>query len=238
MKKFGVIALSLCTLSGCTNITTVKNEQTIESISTLLFDQDKNIIYAVGNEFDYQVSPCASAFGKLIIDQQKIDEACLKTFLYALEHKNLMIDSTLDFKIQTGQFNQVFGYYQTYYKNDEHITNSNQPDKIIERRKLNSFELNQLNKKLDTSYTTDQIYKLHTWITGKTVELKNKNELLALGQLKTPMQIKVTIQQQKKSLTLMPIVKATGAIALVPIGLVLMLPYTALIGYCESGHSC
>lgn len=183
MKKFGVTALTLCTLNGCTDITTVKNEQTIESISTLLFDQDKNIIYAVGNEFDYQVSPCASSSGKRIIDQQKIDETCLKTFLYALEHKNLMIDSTLDFKIQTGQSNQVFGYYQTYYKNDEHITNSIQLDKVIARRKLVSFELNQLNKKLDTSYTTDQIYKLHTWITGKTVELKNKKELLALGQL-------------------------------------------------------
>lgn len=166
------------------------------------------------------------------------DELCLNTFYYNLEHKDQAIYSKLDFNIDSGDSTNVFGYYSSYFKLDQQLVQQYQHNKQIDIRQLSKIELQHLNQQLNTHYTAGDVFKTHTWLKGNTVQLKNKQQLLALGILKTPLQVQVKIQQHKKSYSVAPIGKGVTAIVAIPIGLVLMLPYTAVIAYCESGKSC
>lgn len=237
MKKL-LYTMLIATLTACSSIQTVDEKKQIEQIHSLLFDKNKNLIYALGTTFDYQVRPCTAFWGQATIENFQVDQRCLATFHYSLEHKDLILDRDLDFSIHTGASTQVDGYYHTYLKIDRIVAEPYIQNKQLDLRTLNTQELEKLNQKLNTNYSKEQVFKTRTWFHGNTVQLNNKNELLALGHLKQPLQVPVKIQQRQKSYSLAPIAKGAAAIVVAPIGLVLMLPYAAVIAYCEPGSRC
>ena len=237
MKTLFYITL-ISTLTACSSIQTVNETKKIEQIHSLLFDKNKNLMYALGTTFDYQIRPCTASWGQTTIENFQVDQLCLNTFHYSLEHKNIVLDSDLDFNIQTGASTQVDGYYHTYLKIDRVVAEAYIQNKQLDLRTLNTQELEKLNQKLNTHYSQEQVFKTRTWFHGNTIQLNNKNELLALGHLQEPLQVPVKIQQRQKSYSLAPVAKGAAAIVVVPIGLVLMLPYAAVIAYCEPGSRC
>ena len=223
----------LGTFNGCATFHVVESKKTIEYIDTLYYDQTNAQIYATGRAYDYQLDVCSS-HSSMGISNPKY---CTNNFNYILTHKNQILLSNLKFSISTGARNKVDGNYTTYLKlNLEDAIRINKTQETMFSM-LSQDELKKVNQELKTAYTKDDIVRGSSYFYGRTVQLKNRSEMLAQGRLKNPLEVPIQINEISKSYSFgqpaKRVGKTIGAIVLAPIGLVIMLPYAGVMAYCE-----
>ena len=229
---FSVLSL----LNGCATFHVIESKNTIEYIDTMHYDQTNAQIYATGRTYDYQLDVCSPRSYMSISDPRY----CTNTFKYILTHKNQILLSKIKFSISTGARNEVEGSYTTYLKlNLEEAIHLNKTQKMM-LRMLPENELRKINQELKTTYTKDDIVEGSSYFYGRTIQLKNRSELLTQGRLKKPLEVPINIKEISKSYSFSEpakgVGKTIGAVVLAPIGLVLMLPYTGVMAYCEPNN--
>lgn len=226
----------LSLLNGCATFHVLDSKNTIEYIDTLHYDQTNAQIYATGRTYDYQLDVCSSR-SYMSLSNPKY---CTNTFNYILAHKNQILLSNLKFSISTGVRNKVEGDYTTYLKlNLEEAIRINKTQETMFSM-LHPDELRKVNQELNTTYTKDDIVRGSAYFYGRTIQLKNRSEMLAQGRLKKPLEVPIRIDEISKSYSFSEpakgVGKTIGAIVLAPIGLVLMLPYAGVMAYCEPNN--
>ncbi len=219
--------------NGCATFHVLEDKKMIEHIDTLHYDQTNAQIYVTGHTYDYQLDVCSS-HSYMSISNPKY---CTNTFNYIIDHKNKILLSTLKFNITTGARNEVDGNYTTYLK-----LNLNDAMHIKETMfsMLSPDELRKINQELKTTYAKEEIVRGSAYFYGRTVQLKNRSDILAQGKLKKPLEVPIEIKELSKSYSFgkpaKGIGKTIGTIVLAPIGLVLMLPYAGVMAYCEPNN--
>ena len=234
IKKLFFSVLSL--LNGCTTFHVIDSKNTIEYIDTLQYDQTNAQIYATGRTYDYQLDVCSFRSYRSISNPRY----CTNTFSYILTHKNQILLSNLKFSISTGARNEVDGDYTTYLKlNLEEAIRLNQTKETMFRM-LDPDELRKVNQELKTTYTKNDIVSGSSYFYGRTIQLKNRSEMLTQGRFKKPLEVPIHINEISKSYSFSEptkvVGKTIGAVVLAPIGLVLMLPYAGVMAYCEPNN--
>lgn len=229
---FSVLSL----LNGCVTFHVIDSKNTIEYIDTLHYDQLNAQIYATGRTYDYQLDVCPS----LSYRSPSVSKYCSNTFNYILAHKNQILFSNLKFDISTGDRNKVDGYYIVYLQlNLEEAIRINKTQNTMFSM-INPNELREVNQALKKTYTKDDIVRGSSDFEGRTIQLKNRSEILAQGRLKKPLEVPIHINKVSKSYSFSEPVKgvgkAIGAVVIAPIGLVLMLPYAGVMAYCEPNN--
>lgn len=237
MKKLKILVVLLVSTILASCVTTKMTSNNLEEkIYSIVYDPQENkqgFVYAIGEHYDYQVEPCKYSIQtvaptSLSRSQNAIYSSCLQGLEFILRHKKDIKEVVWNFNQGIDTSNQfISGTYQAIFPRNklQDIINQNKGEMIKE------LTLDE-QKKFQRS-NVDYV-KISIPFAGKVVKLTNRNEILAKGQFKKPLLVNVPVTEWKKRLSIMPVLKGTAAIALAPVAVVLLVPYVAVIGHCES----
>ncbi|WP_037585701.1 hypothetical protein [Stenoxybacter acetivorans] len=197
MKRLMLLCV-LCLLNACATWQTVETQKITENIHGFFFNPQESFIYALGDNFDYQLSPCPQT--QMKTGGIKVSsEQCLKTFDFVLKHQSdhtLLRSEFLNFTVASGK-NDVSGHLTIYWDKAK-LVQQNGWQNLDFRDLLSAQPLNELNVQTDKQYTQEQVMMTPFYFTGKTLRLRNRQELLDLHQIEPPLQVPLSILKQER----------------------------------------
>ncbi|SPL71858.1 hypothetical protein [Acinetobacter stercoris] len=217
-------------LTGCTTTKYISQpiNEKIYSIAYQVEQDNLGKVYAIGEKFDYVISPC----DKSITYTKESSERCRNGLAFIVKNRQYIRGVVLDFELKKtdSKINVTQGYYKAFLP-----TNSIGKKEFQDK---NSFLYKEITKDEENQFSisNDDFIKVIIPFQGEVVKLSNREQILKLGQFKEPLIVQTSMSEVKKSRSLMPIAKGIGAVIIAPVGLVLMIPGVAIIGYCESHH--
>ncbi len=241
MKKV-LILLSCILLNACVSMVVTDTRQQQEKILSILYHQQNNLMYAIGENYSFQLQPCKPTLQSY--NQTPFDPKCLESIDLLLEDAftGKIIAAQLMLFIRQGDVDAVHGNYRVYLR----LTDAEYQEYVARRhlkiRTLDTQDHQYLNKRSALGMDTQNVYVLNVHFDGQGIELKNKQQILEQAQFKQAVIAVMHISTVEKHRSVgdfgQMVTSGATAVVLAPIGLALMLPYAAVMAVCESGNHC